>query len=209
MRYARPLIAGSAAVLTAILGATAAFAATTWTIKPGGAVTTTGMNVVSTDTKTRSNWTCQSVALTGKLHSGSGLSGSGAGSISAVTFTHCTNPLDVTSRVTFSLTATDLPWHINLSSYGNGVVTGSISHLQMHLTGPNCTAVLGGSSATAIDGHVKFSYTNSTGRLKVLTTAGNLHFYNVMGCAGLWNTGDPLTISGAFPLNPKQAITSP
>jgi hypothetical protein len=33
MRYARPLIAGSAAVLAAILGATAALAATTWTIK--------------------------------------------------------------------------------------------------------------------------------------------------------------------------------
>jgi hypothetical protein len=209
MRYARPLIAGSAAVLAAILGATAAFAATTWTIKPGGTVTATGMNVVSTDTKTRSNWTCQSVALTGKLHSGSGLSGSGAGSISAVTFTHCTNPLDVTARVTFSLTATDLPWHINLSSYRNGVVTGSISHLQMQLGGPSCSAVLSGSSATAIDGHVKFRYTNGTGRLKVLTTGGNLHFYNVTGCAGLWNTGDPLTISGAFPLNPKQAITSP
>ena len=36
-RYARPLIAGSAAVLVATLGATAALAATTWTIRPGGA----------------------------------------------------------------------------------------------------------------------------------------------------------------------------
>ncbi len=51
-RYARPLIAGSAAVLVATLGATAALAATTWTIRPGG-----------------------------------------AGSVSAVTFTHCTSPL--------------------------------------------------------------------------------------------------------------------
>ena len=209
MRYARPLIAGSAAVLAAILGATAAFAATTWTIKPGGAVKATGTNVVFTDPKTGSNWTCQSVTLTGKLHSGSGLSGSGAGSISAVTFTRCTNPLDVTSRVVLQVTATDLPWHINFSSDSNGVVTGSISHLQMQLGGPSCTAVLGGSSATAIDGHVRFSYTDSTGRLKILTTGGNLHFYNVTGCAGLWNTGDPLTISGTFPLSPKQAITSP
>jgi hypothetical protein len=31
MRYARPLIAGSAALLAATLGATVAFAATTWT----------------------------------------------------------------------------------------------------------------------------------------------------------------------------------
>jgi hypothetical protein len=209
MRHARPLIAGSAAALAATLGATAALAATTWTIKPGGAVTATGANVVSTDPKTGSNWTCQSVTLNGNLHSGSGLSGSGAGSISAVTFTRCTNPLDVTSRVVFTLTATDLPWHINLSSYSNGAVTGSISHLQMQLGGPGCKAVLGGSSATAIDGHVRFSYTDSTGRLKILTTGGNLHFYNVTGCAGLWNNNDPLTVSGAFPMSPKQKITSP
>jgi len=45
VRYARPLIAGSTAVLAAILGATTAFAATTWTIKPGSAITATGMKV--------------------------------------------------------------------------------------------------------------------------------------------------------------------
>ena len=88
MRYARPLIAGSAAILVGMLGVTAAIAATTWTIKPGGTITATGTKVVSTDPKTRSNWTCQTVTLSGKLHSGSGLSGSGAGSISAVTFTN-------------------------------------------------------------------------------------------------------------------------
>lgn len=213
MRYARPLIAGSAAVLAATLGATAAFAATTWTIKPGGGITATGMKVVSTDTKTRSNWTCQSVTVTGKLKSGSGLSGSGAGSVSAVTFSTCTNPLGRTppnpQRVTFKITATDLPWHINFGSFSTGVATGSISHVQMQLQGPGCTAVLGGTSATATDGHVRFRYTNSTGRLNILTTGGNLHFYNVMGCAGLWNNNDPLTVSGTFPLSPKQVITSP
>jgi hypothetical protein len=56
---------------------------------------------------------------------------------------------------------------------------------------------------------VKFSYTDGTGRLTTLTTGGNLHFYNVTGCAGLFNDNDPLTISGTFPLSPKQAITSP
>jgi hypothetical protein len=63
--------------------------------------------------------------------------------------------------------------------------------------------------ATAIDGHVRFSYTDSTGRLKILTTGGNLHFYNITGCAGLWNNNDPLTVSGTFPMSPKQKITSP
>jgi hypothetical protein len=210
---ARVLFICGAMVSAAALGATPAFAAATWTVKPGGAITATGTKVVFTDPRTRSNWTCQSVTVTGKLKSGSGLSGSGAGSISAVTFKACTNPLGVTfpnpPRVTFLVTATALPWHINLSSYSGGVVTGSISHLQMRLGGPSCTAVLSGTGATATDGHVKFSYTDSTGRLRILNTGGNLHFYNVAGCAGLWNNNDPLTVSGTFPLSPKQTIARP
>ncbi len=197
------------AVTAAALAAAPAYAAATWTVKPGGTVTSTGMTVVFTDPRTGSSWTCQTVTITGKLTSGSGLPGSGAGSASAVTLKTCTNPLAAASRVTFLVTATDLPWHINFWAYSGGVVTGSISHLQMQLDGPDCAAVLGGSSATTTDGHVKFSYADGTGRLKILTTGGNLHFYNVRGCAGLWNDGDPLTVSGTFPLSPKQKITSP
>ena len=205
MRYARPLIAGSAAVLAATLGATAAFAATTWTIKPGGAISSTATNVHFRDTKTGSIFTCTSVAFSGTLKSGSGLPGSGAGSISAATFTNCTGPLGVT----FAITPKDLPWHLNLSSYSGGVVMGSISHMQIMLGGPSCQSLISGTSATASNGHVRFSYADGTGRLTTLTTGGNLHFYNVMGCAGLFNNNDPLTVSGTFPLNPKQKITSP
>lgn len=205
MRYARPLIAGSAAVIAATLGATAVFAATTWTIKPGGAITASAPNASFRDTKTGSNQTCDSMTASATLKSGSGLPGSGAGSIPAFTFNHCTGPLGET----LSLTATDLPWHLNLSSDTGGVVTGSISHMQIKLMFPGCTAVIDGTSATASDGHVKFHYSDSTGHLTTLTTGGNLHFYNVRGCAGLFNTGDPMTISANFAVSPKQAITSP
>jgi hypothetical protein len=205
MRYALPLIAGSAAVLAAILGATAAFAATTWTIKPGGAISSTATSVHFKDTKTGSIFTCSSVAFSGTLKSGNGLSGSGAGSISAATFTTCTGPLGVT----FAITPKDLPWHLNLSSYSGGVALGSISHMQIMLAGPSCQSMISGTSVTANNGHVRFSYANGTGRLTTLTTGGNLHFYNVTGCAGLFNSNDPLTISGTFPLSPKQKITSP
>jgi hypothetical protein len=205
MRYARPLIAGSAAILAAILGATAAFAATTWTIKPGGAMSSTATKVNFKDTTTGSIFTCSSIAISGTLKSGSGLSGPGAGSISAVTFTSCTGPLGVT----FSITPKDLPWHLNLAAYSGGVVTGSISHMQIQLGGPSCQSLISGTSAAATDGHVKFRYADTTGHLTTLTTGGNLHFYNVRGCAGLFNSGDPMTIGGTFPLSPKQAITSP
>jgi hypothetical protein len=181
MRYARPLIAGSAAV------------------------SSTATDVNLKDTTTGSIFTCSSIAVSGTLKSGSGLPGSGAGSISAVTFTHCTGPLGVT----FALTPKDLPWHLNLSAYSGGVVMGSISHMQIELGGPSCQSQISGTSAIASNGHVRFRYADGTGRLTTLTTGGNLHFYNVTGCAGLFNNNDLLTISGTFPLSPKQTITRP
>jgi len=45
--------------------------------------------------------------------------------------------------------------------------------------------------------------------IKLLTTGGNLHFYNVRGCAGLIGTGDSATISATYTVSRKQAITSP
>jgi hypothetical protein len=206
MRYARPLIAGPAAVLVVALGATAAFAATTWTIKPGGAVTASAASAKFKDTTTGSAFTCTSVTASGTLKSGSGLSGSDAGSISAAVFGHCTSPLGVT----WELKPADLPWRVDLSSASGGAVTGSISHMQIRFSGPSCTAVIDGSGGTASDGHLRFRYANGTGRLRLLSTGSNLHFYNVHGCAGIYNTGDRLTaIAAAFTLSPKQSITSP
>ncbi len=164
MRHARPLIAGSAAVLVATLGATAAFAATTWTIKPGGAFTASAASAKFKDTTTGSTFTCTSVTASGTLKSGSGLSGSDAGSISAAVFGHCTSPLGVT----WGLKPTDLPWHVNFSSASGGAVTGSISHMQIQFSGPSCTAVIDGTSATASDGHLRFRYADGTGRLRLM-----------------------------------------
>ena len=73
-----------------------------------------------------------------------------------------------------------------------------------------CTAMIDGTSATARDGRVTFKYTDSTGRLTVLTTGSNLHIYDVsQGCLGQSTTGDPATLSATYTVSPKQAITSP
>jgi hypothetical protein len=69
--------------------------------------------------------------------------------------------------------------------------------------------VIDGTSSTASDGIVRFTYTNSTATLRVLPNGGNLHFYNLSGCAGLFTGGDPVTISGKLSVSPKQTITSP
>jgi hypothetical protein len=162
---------------------------------------------ILTDTTTGSALTCPSSALSGTLKRGSGLPGPGLGSIAAASLTNCSSPFGFG----FTLQARDLPWHLNFSSSNatTGVMTGSLSHLQMKLSLPSCTAVIDGTSGTASDGIVKFRYTNGSGVLRVRATGGNLHFYNARGCAGLVVTGDSATISAAFAVSPKQAITSP
>lgn len=206
-QHARSLFAVAAAVLAAILGVTPVLAATSWTVRPGGPISMKSGKFILTDTTTAQAPTCQSSALSGTLKGGSGLPGTGIGSITMVGFTNCTSPLGFR----FTLQARDLPWHLNFSSYNatTGVVTGSLSHLQMKLSFPGCTAVIDGTSGTASDGSVRVSYTNSTGVLQTRTAGGNLHFYNVRGCAGLVVTGDSATISATSTVSPKQTITSP
>src|SRR5215469_2438662 len=103
--YARTLLAGRAAVLAATLGTTTALAATTWTIKPGGATSAKSGNAIFIDTATRTKITCQSMTTTGTFKNGSGLSGPDDGSITGEGFDHCTGPLGVT----ISYRATGLP----------------------------------------------------------------------------------------------------
>ncbi len=161
-----------------------------------------------TDTTTGSTESCQSSALSGTLKSGHGLPGTGIGSITAIGFTGCALP---PLGPPFTLRARDLPWQLNVLSLTatTGVLTGSLSRLRMHFSSPSCTAVIGGTSVTASDGTVKFGYSGRTGVLQFRAFGGNLHFYNVQGCAGLINTGDSATLSATFTVSPKQAITSP
>jgi hypothetical protein len=212
-RYASILAAGCAAVLAATLSAGPALAATTWTIHPGGTITamSSGRFTVK-DSTTGTVFTCLSATASGTLKRGSGLPGSRAGSLSAVGFTTCTSPGVNDTDFRFTVQATDLPWHVNLSSYNaaTGVVTGTISHIQIMMSANGCTAVIGGTGSTPGDGQVQFTYTDSTGRVTVPATTGNLHFRNVnAGCLGLFDRGDVARLGGAFTVSPKQVITSP
>jgi hypothetical protein len=64
-----------------------------------------------------------------------------------------------------------------------------------------------GTSATAHNGQVDISYTNSDGDL-VLTSSGNLHIYKVHGCAGALMNGDAATLSGTYAVNPQQTVAA-
>jgi hypothetical protein len=208
--------AGSALVMSAALAgvlalsAGSALAATntgiaaTWTVKPGGAITAKAGKTTLTDKSTGSTLSCASSSGKGTVKSGSGLSGTGIGSITALSFSSCTGPLGLT----FTVKTTHFPWHLNAKSFSGGVTTGTITGIHASLSGPGCSAVVDGTGATANNGMVTAKYSNSTGKLTT-TGAGNLHIYNVNGCAGLIHSGDASSFVGSYAISPKQTITSP
>jgi hypothetical protein len=198
------LLTTAAAALTIGLGASQAVAAT-WTVKPGGAITATSGTTTLKDTSTGNSLTCKSSKSTATLKSGSGLSGTGIGSIKTATFSTCTGPLGLT----FTVTSGHLPWHLNAVSYSSGVTHGTITGIHATLTGSGCSAIVDGTGATANNGKVSGTYTNSTHVLKILTTGGNLHIYNVSGCLGLIHSGDGSTFTANYSVSPAQTITSP
>ena len=203
------LITGAALAGVLALSAGSALASTdaaTWTATPGGTITAKAGTTTLKDTKSGSVLTCTSSSGKGSVKKGSGLSGAGLGSITALSFSNCTGPLSLT----FTVKTTHFPWKLNANSYNasKGVTTGTITGIHATLTGPSCSAVVDGTSATANNGEVTATYTNGTGKLAT-TGAGNLHIYNVKGCAGLISSGDGSSFNGSYTVSPKQKITSP
>jgi len=146
--------------------------------------------------------------MSGTLNAGSGLPGSGIGSLATSVYSQCSaGPFAAT------VTAGGLPWRLNLTSYdrSTGVARGTISHLQIAAAPSfsSCTAVIKGTNGAVPDGVASVSYTSKTGILKVLPTGGNLHWYHVRRCAGIINNGDAATISASYTISPRQVITSP
>ena len=208
-RYASILTAGGAMVLLAAPGTPAALAAATantWTVQPGGGIKAAAGSLRLTDTTSSGvSDTCTSATMSGTLKAGSGLPGSGIGSISKAAYSGCGL---LGSR---DLALRGLPWHLNLLSYdaATGVSRGTASHLKIAFSIIGCSAVVNGTSGSAPDGVVAVTYANQTGTLKILLHGGTLHWYHVRGCAGLVHNGDTATLSATFAVSPQQDITSP
>ena len=180
--------------------------AITFTISPGGAITAKAGKTTLTDTNTGSVLTCATSSSKGTLKKGSGVSGTNLGSITSLGFSNCTGPLSLT----FTVTNSGFPWTLSGTSYNatTGTTTGFINGIKSLLTGPGCSANVAGTTATS-KGKVKVTYKNSTHKLTVLAAGGNLHVWNVSGCAGLINTGDGTQFTGVYTVTPSQKITSP
>lgn len=210
-RLATILAAGGATVLAISLSTTSVMASTakTWTVTPGGVLSGKTTKTVLTDTKTGAVLTCTAATASGTAKSGSGLTNPLA-TLSKVTFSSCTGP----AGLTFKVTTSALPWDLNGTSYASstGTTTGTITGIHAQLTGTNssCKATVDGTSATADNGMVKATHKNSTPtKLSVIASGDNLHAYNVSGCLGALNSGDPTTYVATYTLSKAQTITSP
>ena len=169
-------------------------------ISPGGKITASAGTTTLKDTKTGSVLMCTSSASAGTLNAEADPT---AGTITSLTFTNCTGPLGLT----FTVTNSGFPWKLTASAFnsGTGVTTGTISGIKSLLSGPGCTANVAGTTATT-PGKVKVTYTNSSNTLATLTTGGTLHVWNVSGCAGLINSGDPTVFSGSYKVSPTETV---
>ena len=205
----RLLLTASAAVLAASITGTTATAGTTatWTVRPGGAITAKFSRMILTDTRTGAPVECPAT-LKATLASGTGLSGTGIGSVSSFTFGTCTGPADFK----FTLKPSHLPYPLNAASYNAtaGTMTGSIAGFHGAFSGSGCLFVLDGTGPGKDNGTLALTYVNGTQRLNFLKTGGNLHVYKLNGCgAFVTNNKDPLTLSGTGTATPAQSITSP
>ena len=145
---------------------------------------------------------CASSSSRGTFKSGSGLAGTGIGSVKAMSF----------RGGCFTLTAGLLPWKINARSYqpGAGATVGTITGVHLRFTDPAfCDFSADGTGAAAGNGIVRFRYVNGAGRLQILRTGGTLHIYSVKGCGGAFHDGDTAALSSTSMIAPIQIITGP
>ncbi len=215
MNITRKLAYGLAAItgpfLAVIIGiGPARAAASTWTVKPGGAVTASSVNLGITDTTKPRNGgplptICHS-SIKVKLKSGSGLKGSSVGSVTSASFSDCKWVLGFI----MTLKASGVPWQLNAQSYdkATGTTSGTITGIHIKITGPGCAAVIDGTGSSKDNGQTEFRYVNKTHKLTFPNSGGNLHYYSINGCSGIVKSGDSANLHATSTVSPAQTITS-
>ena len=211
LRPGRFLLNATAAILIIALGAGPAAGAATrtgtgWTVTPGGPFTGHAGTTKLKDTANGNSLNCTGSVLSGRFKQGSGLNGTGIGSVtSGGKFANCLGPFPLG----YTITLRGLPWHVSVTADRGGVIRGTISHIEITASLPSCHFTIDGTGAGAFDGIVLFAYSDSVHTLKLLPAGTDLHYYKVSGCAGLVKTGDAAAYLASYLLSPGQTITSP
>lgn len=162
--------------------------------------------VVLTDSVTGAMITCR--GATGSLYYAGGMGLRGALASGGVQFDSCTLP----GGTTVTLTAGSAPMTMTGVSFNPsthlGVTSGRWKGLHDSFSSSTCSGVLDGTAAGANDGALTYQYYNNPSWLILRSWGGNLHAYNVTGCAGIFGNGDTVRISGTFPMG-GLLLTSP
>lgn len=177
-----------------------------WMVSPGGPIMGHLYGLASlTDPQTGSSIVCLVSTLAGSLASGSGLPGTGIGSITSLEFSGCTGPGEQSFTVQTTASGSD-PVHLNAISYASGVTTGTLTNFAATLSGPNCIAIVAGPTATT-PGTMTAKYHNGKDGLGT-TGGGNLHFWDVSGCLDPFHNGNHAKLRVCYVITPPQTITS-
>lgn len=208
-------LAVGASTLPAV--ASASTAAATWTVTPGGQYRAQVRNdnfwgILDVGTNQELHCTVNASAWSMRLlfKRGTGLSDP-IGWVRSLSFP---KPCFPGGMGPVTLSAAGTPWGVNALGYDSAsqVTSGRLSHVHLALSGPHCSAVLDGSSATADNGTAPFEYNN--GPANTLQTAyspgsGNLHAYRVTGCRGMLHSGDVVRVFFGYDLSRALTVTSP
>jgi hypothetical protein len=76
-------------------------------------------------------------------------------------------------------------FHVNVTSDHDGVVHGTISHIDIAVSLPACSFAIDGTAGAS--GIARVTYIDSAHTLELLPAGGNLHFSNVSGCKHLFH----------------------
>ncbi len=197
--------------------ASAGTSAATWTVTPGGQYRAQvrndnfwGILDVRTNTELRCTVNASAWSMRLRFKKGTGLSDP-IGWVRSLSFP---KPCFPGRMGPVTLSASGTPWGINALSYDSAALLtrGRLSHMHLALSGPHCSAVLDGSSATANDGTAPFEY--NTELPNTLATSygpgsGSLHAYQVTGCRQMLHSGDLVRLFLGYDLNRALNVTSP
>lgn len=191
------MVAGAAVAAIGLAGATTASAG--YTVTGGGSFAANASDTTLTNTRNGQALTCVDSNASGSVANGSGLSGTGIGSISALSFSGCTGPFNLT----FDVTTSGFPWTIDATgtTTGTGTTSGAITGITARLESTNFLVPCD----VTVTGSVPISYENSTTMLHVLNSNATHQLTITSGsCAfDILKVGDVVDFNGSYLLDPE------
>ena len=198
-----------AAAVLPVSPVAASAAGGTWTVSPGGPISTPAGHVVLWDPTSHSQFPCAGgTGLTGTLKSGTGLPGAGIGTVTSLDFGNCNG---------FPLSSGAVAWPLNAESYmaANKETSAKIGDIHFAVAGSGCGFVVDGTGGTADNGVAKVKYYPLTRirryQLHFVSGGSTLHIYDLSGpgCGPQIHDGDAVFLTGDYLVSPDQAISSP